>query len=67
MIVRCLPERHVLLTVFVPTAKTSAASRFIPMMLNKRERNRLYRVIAEEKFEPTEFDLHDEGDKEGNP
>ena len=32
-------------------------------MLNKRERNRLYQLIAESEFEPTEFDLDDEGDK----
>lgn len=32
-------------------------------MLNKRERNRLYQLIAESEFDPTEFDLDDESDK----
>jgi hypothetical protein len=33
------------------------------MLLNKRERNRLFQVIVEEKFDPAEFELDDNGDK----
>jgi len=32
-------------------------------MLNKRERNRLFQVIEEEKFDPADFDLEDQDDK----
>jgi hypothetical protein len=33
------------------------------MMLNKRERNRIYEVITKNEFDPAEFDLDDDGDK----
>jgi hypothetical protein len=33
------------------------------MMLNKRERNRIYQEIVESKLDPAEFDLEDNGDR----
>jgi len=33
------------------------------MMLNKREKNRIYEVITKNEFDPAEFDLDDNGDK----